>query len=836
MKSIHPKNTTPSNFNPSPFFQKENHPSFFRGSHSISTNTTIQSKSNDNQPNNKYGQDFDSTTDAEVQPLSSAVSDNYTSNHNSSNNNLTVQRKCTECEQEEKVQKKEESATQGQEADTPTKPPTAGNESFQNTTPLNAIAPAENYIVEDNETPGSGQMRKTDFLNQLKNEICETVNSALAGTGFTSDNCPYIRASFDRYQHSSPAQLMAVIIRYCPSAASAQSAADLIQRMKTKVYSAALQWALKQSGLSGASQVLGGITSSISSAASSVVSGISSVASNIGSLFFKENQGGAKATQSPQGVMQSLGKGNSIESGTRSKMEGAFGNSFSDVEIHTDSNAAQMSKDMNARAFTVGNHIAFAGGEYQPGTLVGDALMAHELAHTIQQDQGKTNGAQMKSGSGYSALEEDADTTAVNVMMKLAGRDDLELKNKVTKGLKTGLSIQRCGPSSPEKAGKVEKKEAPIPAEDVRPIPSLPLEKPSEMKLEFAGKERIKWRVNFATKKEAQNKCDLVRQKNIKAEDPVNIDKVWTFHYFPMNEAEANEAKTKKQKELGAKYNIDVLFDENIKSHYLKIYFKCPEAVPPKSGFDIWTNCFSTEKEAKALLEKFKTANIEAEIFELDKSLFSIYFKPYKDAAMAKKAGELEAGKRAGFAEGMFKITTSFNTDLKSFVSDTTTVCPPGYEKVGNFLITSYALAQESEFDAEPTVTNPCGLEGVYRKKFLYETKKSPRGVKMQGSGLSLSGKFIAYVNKNDRDCFKESTAPITKSGVAASVGKTVAVDTKVIPLGTQLLIEDIGTRTAEDTGGAIEGNHIDVYFGTSMTLKKANENTLHDKMVCKKK
>ncbi len=52
---------------------------------------------------------------------------------------------------------------------------------------------------------------------------------------------------------------------------------------------------------------------------------------------------------------------------------------------HTDSNASSVSNRVNARAFTVGNHVAFGGGEYKPGTLAGDALIAHELAHTVQQ-------------------------------------------------------------------------------------------------------------------------------------------------------------------------------------------------------------------------------------------------------------------------------------------------------------------------------------------------------------------------------------------------------------------------------------------------------------------
>ena len=58
---------------------------------------------------------------------------------------------------------------------------------------------------------------------------------------------------------------------------------------------------------------------------------------------------------------------------------------FSHVRIHTDSQAAETAKSINARAFTVGPNIAFGHGQYAPESAAGKRLLAHELTHTIQQ-------------------------------------------------------------------------------------------------------------------------------------------------------------------------------------------------------------------------------------------------------------------------------------------------------------------------------------------------------------------------------------------------------------------------------------------------------------------
>ncbi len=69
----------------------------------------------------------------------------------------------------------------------------------------------------------------------------------------------------------------------------------------------------------------------------------------------------------------------------RSVLEPRFGHDFGAVRVHTDAAAAAAANAVHARAFTVGQHVAFGAGEYRPASADGRRLIAHELAHTLQQ-------------------------------------------------------------------------------------------------------------------------------------------------------------------------------------------------------------------------------------------------------------------------------------------------------------------------------------------------------------------------------------------------------------------------------------------------------------------
>ena len=98
-------------------------------------------------------------------------------------------------------------------------------------------------------------------------------------------------------------------------------------------------------------------------------------------------------------------------------MESRFGHDFSGVRVHDDPVAAESARAVNARAYTVGEDIAFASGQYDPNSHSGSHLLAHELAHTIQQRglQRSSNGVSMSHDSEYVRLEREADSAAAAV-------------------------------------------------------------------------------------------------------------------------------------------------------------------------------------------------------------------------------------------------------------------------------------------------------------------------------------------------------------------------------------------------------------------------------------
>lgn len=110
-------------------------------------------------------------------------------------------------------------------------------------------------------------------------------------------------------------------------------------------------------------------------------------------------------------INSARGRGAPLDPAVREQMSGALGDSFADVRVHHDALASTLAQSVQARAFTTGSDIFFATGEYRPGGASGRELLAHELAHVVQQRDAPVAGEMRVSDPG-DALERAAESAA----------------------------------------------------------------------------------------------------------------------------------------------------------------------------------------------------------------------------------------------------------------------------------------------------------------------------------------------------------------------------------------------------------------------------------------
>jgi len=126
-------------------------------------------------------------------------------------------------------------------------------------------------------------------------------------------------------------------------------------------------------------------------------------------------------TQVPDSVRDVISSpGSTLDASIQCAMEDQMGDSLGDVRVHTGPQAAEACDDINARAFTVGNHVAFNSGEYDPESAEGQHVLAHELAHVRQQTGGAVSMLPQEDMQleidPDPALEREAEETAQRVM------------------------------------------------------------------------------------------------------------------------------------------------------------------------------------------------------------------------------------------------------------------------------------------------------------------------------------------------------------------------------------------------------------------------------------
>lgn len=126
----------------------------------------------------------------------------------------------------------------------------------------------------------------------------------------------------------------------------------------------------------------------------------------------RKEASGAEPVGVPPIVQEVLrSPGQPLDPAVRAFLEPRFAHDFSQVRIHRDEAAMESAREVNALAYTVGSNLVFGAGQYAPETSEGRRLMAHELAHVVQQGTVHSSGIGSISASD-SAEEENADRMA----------------------------------------------------------------------------------------------------------------------------------------------------------------------------------------------------------------------------------------------------------------------------------------------------------------------------------------------------------------------------------------------------------------------------------------
>jgi Domain of unknown function (DUF4157) len=128
--------------------------------------------------------------------------------------------------------------------------------------------------------------------------------------------------------------------------------------------------------------------------------------------------------------------GQPLDAASRAFMEPRFGYDFSRVRVHTDSRAAKSAEAVNAQAYTVGSNIVFGPNPGGAGNVSRQRLLAHELAHVVQQD-GRQSGGSLQVAPATDSAEGAADRAADQV---LSG-------GPASNTVKSEARLQRLGPN-----------------------------------------------------------------------------------------------------------------------------------------------------------------------------------------------------------------------------------------------------------------------------------------------------------------------------------------------------------------------------------------------------
>ncbi|HPE75147.1 MAG TPA: DUF4157 domain-containing protein [Draconibacterium sp.] len=144
-----------------------------------------------------------------------------------------------------------------------------------------------------------------------------------------------------------------------------------------------------------------------------------------------ENTQKHSVTDLNQNLNNTKGNGKTLSAEITEKFGTKIGADFSNVNIHTDSNAVKMNRQLGARAFTHGNDIYFNQGQFNPQSYQGAHLLAHELTHTVQQGavqriQKKENQPEISNNAKVDVLQRTCDASQITEGLDMENLNEVD--------------------------------------------------------------------------------------------------------------------------------------------------------------------------------------------------------------------------------------------------------------------------------------------------------------------------------------------------------------------------------------------------------------------------
>lgn len=288
-----------------------------------------------------------------------------------------------------------------------------------------AGAPPTQLLVDTGQL-APGQMPKQQFLTTLRAAVVQVVEQELGKLGATA-GCPYLDRYFSKYSGQPASSAEALLRHWIPAAKQAPSATALVPLVLERVRDSVRSW-----------KTTGKLPPDLVAADPTIAAEVQ-----------QPGAGPQAQRASLEGLEAELGPGTKLDGATAQRMSRGLGSDVSGVRIHSGPVARAKAAEHDATAFALGQNVVMGADAPTPGTLAGDALLAHELAHTAQQRDAAEDSEQRKKpiGDEDQEAEQDADRAAagavgLGALSNFAGR--------IGDVIRTGVQLQRCpGPPDP---------------------------------------------------------------------------------------------------------------------------------------------------------------------------------------------------------------------------------------------------------------------------------------------------------------------------------------------------------------------------------------------------